>query len=637
MNGNRFSRTLRQAVAAGLCYTCWFSCAWSQSLAIDPVRPSAPIFWRPYLAADVPPARLSNSPRLQDLIRAGTLYLTVQDAIALVLENNIDIEVARYNPISAVWQLERAQAGGALPGVPNGASTAGQVANGQGVAGSEQAAGVVSTGGTTPTNKTSNATVSQVGPVAQTLDPAITGSAIFSHTTTPQYNNTLSLTNILISNTRVYNATLQDGFLYGGSGTISYNEHYLNENAPSDVLNPTVAPSLSVSFQQNLLQGFGKAVNGRTITARKIGVTQSELNFKAQVINSVVQALNLYYNLAADYEDVKAKQSALELAQTLFTDNQKQVQIGSLAPLDITTAESQVSASERDLVVSQTTLEQQEVQLKNLLSRNGSADPALRNVRIVPLDKIVMPEKDDLPPIPTMLQEAMANRADVAAEKLNDQVTQVNALGTKNGLLPTLEPFVQLSAAGLAGNSKTIVFNGVPITADPYFAGGMTNALGQVIRHDFPSNVGGAIFQTRLLNRQAQGDYGIDQLSLRQTQLGIQKDINQVQVDLLNAVVALQQARARYEASVRNRILEKQLLDSEQKKFALGASTPYNVTQVERDLAAAQSSELGALVTWSNARISIDQILGTTLETNHISLAEAQAGKVSRVSTPPQN
>ena len=464
MTGNRYSRILRQAVAASLCYTCWFSCAsaqlMSQSLTIDPVRPSAPIFWRPYLAADVPPARLSNSPRLQDLIRAGTLYLTVQDAIALVLENNIDIEVARYSPISAAWQLERAQAGGALPGVPNGAATAGTVASGQGVAGSEQAAGVVSTGGATPTNKTSNATISQVGPVAQTFDPAVTGSAIFSHTSTPQYNNTLSLTNILISNTRVYNASVQDGFIYGGSGTISYTEHYLNENAPSDVLNPTVAPSLSVSFQQNLLRGFGKAVNARTITARKIGVTQSELNFKAQVINSVVQALNLYYNLAADYEDVKAKQSALELAQTLFTDNQKQVQIGSLAPLDITTAESQVASSQRDLVVSQTTLEQQEVQLKNLLSRNGSADPALRNVRIVPLDKIVMPEKDDLPPVPTMLQEAMANRADLAAEKLNDQVAQVNALGTKNGLLPTVEPFVSLSAAGLAGNSKTVFFNG---------------------------------------------------------------------------------------------------------------------------------------------------------------------------------
>jgi outer membrane protein TolC len=628
---------IRRAVALVLSYTCWLPCASAQSISIDPERPSAPIFWRPYLAADVPPARLSNSPRLQDLIRAGTLYLTVQDTIALVLENNIDIEVSRYNPILADWNLERAQAGGALPGVPNGASTVGSVASGQGVVGSEAAAGVVSTGGTTPTNKTSNATVSQVGPVAQTFDPSITGSAIFSHTTTPQYNNTLSLTNVLISNTRSYNATLQDGFSYGGSGTISYTEHYLNENAATDVLNPSVAPSVSVSFGQNLLRGFGKAVNTRTIEARKIGLRQSELNFKAQVINSVVDALNQYYGLAADYEDVKAKQNALELAQTLYSDNQKQVQIGSLAPLDLTTAESQLGASQRDLVVSQTTLEQQEVKLKNLLSRTGSADPVLRHVRIVPLDRIVMPEKDDLPPLPTMLQEAVANRADLAAEKLNEQVAQVNALGTKNGLLPVLEPFVQISAAGLAGNPKTVVINGVPFTANSYFVGGMNNALGQVIRNNFPSDLGGATFQAPILNRQAQGDYGIDQLTLRQTQLGIQKDINQVQVDLLNAVVALQQARARYEASVRNRILQKQLLDSEQKKFALGASTPYNVTQTQRDLAAAQSSEIGALVTWRDARTSIDQILGTTLETNHISLAEAQTGKVSRTSAPPQN
>lgn len=630
----RFSGALRQAVAVGLCYTCFLSCTWGQSIPIDPVRPSAPIFWRPYLAADVPPARLSNSPRLQDLIRAGTLYLTVQDAIALVLENNIDIEVARYNPILSAWNLERSQAGGALPGVPNGASSAGAVASGQGVAGSEAAAGVISTSAASAT-KTANASVSQVGPIAQTLDPAFQESSVFSHTSAPQFNNTLSQTDVLVSATHVDSASLTEGFLSGASAVLTYSEHYLSENAATDILNPTEAPSLSIQIGQNLLRGFGVAVNARNITANKIRLGQSDLNFKAQVINSVVQALNLYYNLAADYEDVKAKQSALELAQSLYTDNQKQVQIGSLAPLDITTAESQVAASQRDLVVSQTTLEQQEVQLKNLISRNGSADPALRNIRIVPLDRIVMPEKDDLPPIPAMLQEAMANRADLAAEKLNDRIAQVNALGTKNGVLPTLEPFLGISAAGLAGTRKTILANGVPVTADPYFAGGINNALGQVFRNNFPSDVAGFFFQAPILNRQAQADYGIDQLSLRQTQLSIQRDINQIQVDLMNAVVALQQSRARYDASARNRILEKQLLDSEQKKFALGASTPYNVTQVQRDLAAAQSSELGALVTWSNAKISIDQILGTTLETYHISLSEAKTGKVNRASTPP--
>ncbi len=630
MTPRRFSRILRQAVAAGLCYTCWLSCGWSQSISIEPVRPQAPVIIRPYLAADVPPVRLANSTRLQDLIRAGTMYLTVQDVIALVLENNIDIEVARYNPILAAWNLERSEAGGALPGVPNGASQAGTVASGQGVAGSEQAAGVVSTGGNSATARASNATIQQVGPVTQTLDPIVQGSTVFSHTTAPQFNARLSLTSVLISSTHVYNVSLQQGFLSGGSGTVSYSDHYLQENAPSDVLNPTVAPNITISMQHNFLRGFGVAVNARTITANKIGLRTSDLNFKAQVINSVVQALKLYYGLAADYEDVKAKQSALELAQTLFADNQKQVEIGSLAPLDLTTAESQVAASQRDLVVSQTTLEQQEVQLKNLISRTGSADPVLRNVRIVPLDHIVLPEKDDLPPIPTMVQEAMANRADLAAEKLNEEAAEVNALGTRNGLLPSLQGFASLSAAGLAGTRRTVFFNGVPFTADPYFAGGIGNAIGQVFRRDFPSETGGAFFQASIKNRQAQADYGIDQLSLRQTQLTNQRDINQVQVDLMNAVVALQQARARYQAVVKNRILQKQLLDSEQKKFSLGASTPYNVTQVQRDLAAAQSSEIAALAAWSDARMSLDQILGTTLETYHVSIAEAKVGKVAK-------
>jgi outer membrane protein TolC len=563
---------------------------------------------------------LANSSRLKDLIRAGSLYLTVQDAIALVLENNLDIEVARYNPILAAWQLERAQAGGALPGVPAPASQAGSVASGQGVVGSETAAGVISTQGSTTTNKSSNATVSQVGPVAQTLDPAFQESMVFSHTSQPQFNSTLSLTSVLISATHVYNASLQQGFLSGGSVTVSYTDHYLKENAPTDLLNPTVAPNVSVQFQHNLLRGFGVAVNARNITAQKMNLKGSDLNFRNQVISSVVQTLNLYYNLVADYEDVKAKQSAVELAQALYEDNKKQVQIGSLAPLDLTTAESQVAASQRDLVVSQTTLQQQEVQLKNLLSRTGSADPELRNVRIVPLDKIVMPEKDELAPVEDMLRQALANRSDLAVEKLNEQTAEVLAVGTKNGLLPSLQAFVAESAAGLAGTRRTVVVEGHPFTADPYFSGGIGTALGEVFRRNFPTNVAGAFFLAPLKNRQAQADYGIDQLSLRQTQLTNQKDINQVQVDLMNSVVALEQARARHEAAVKNRVLAQQLLDSERKKFSLGASTPYLVTQQQRDLATAQSAEIAALVSWSNARVALDQTLGVTLETNHVTL-----------------
>ncbi len=395
-----------------------------------------------------------------------------------------------------------------------------------------------------------------------------------------------------------------------------------------------MAPNLSLTFQHNLLRGFGVAVNARAITVAKINLRVSDLAFKLQVINAVNQTLKQYYGLVADYEDVKAKQSALELARALYEDNKKQVQIGSLAPLDVTAADSQVAATERDLVISQTALQQQELELKNLLSRTGSADPVLRDVRILPIDRIVLPENDDLPPLETMLQQALANRADLAIEKAAIEAAEVSALGTKNGILPALQVFGSESEAGLAGTRRTLIVHKVPETADAFFAGGTGTALGQVFRHDFPSDRIGAALQAPVFNRQAQADYGFDQLSLRQIQLTNQKDISQVQVDLMNSVVMLQQARARYEAAVKDRILEKRLLDSEQEAYAVGKSTPYLVTQQQRDLAAAQFVEIVAMVTWRSALIVLDETLGTTLETNHVSIGEAKAGKVARSLTP---
>jgi len=629
-----WGRSFQRGFACAASLMLWYATAFGQTASIEPERPHAPVLWRPYLAPRVPASRLANSPRLGELIRGGSLYLTVQDAIALALENNMEIEIARYNPILSAWQLERSEAGGALPGVTSLASQAGSVASGQGVAGAEAAAGVISTGGNSAKNST-NASVSQVGPVAQTLDPIFQESQVFSHTSTPQFNAALSFTSVLVQATHVYTGSYQQGYLQGGSVTVSYNEHYLDENAPTDLLNPTVAPTLGISVQQNFLQGFGEAVNARAIRAAKLNAQASDLSFKTQVINTVVQTLNQYYGLVADYEDVKAKRSALELARSLFTDNKKQVEIGSLAPLDLTTAESQVGATERDLVISESTLRQHEVQLKDLISRSGSADRALREVRIVPLDRIVMPEKDDLPPVPAMMQQALANRADLAAEKLSLQSAEANAVGTKNGVLPLLQGFASETEAGLAGVRRTLVVGGAAITAPASVGGGLGTALSQVFRRNYPTDLVGEFFQASIMNRQAQGDYGIDQLSMRQTELQNQKDISQVQVDLMNSVVALQQSRARYEAAVKSHVLEQQLLDSEQKKYRLGASTPYLVAQQERDLAAAQSTEIAALVSWSNARIALDQVLGNTLEANHVSLEEARTGKVQRSSSPP--
>lgn len=630
MTGN-----IRKCIALGLCGIWPVSSGLAQQSSIEPVRPSAPILWRPYLAPDVPPVRLANSGRLRDLVRAGKLYLTARDAIVLALENNIDIEVSRYNPIHSAWQVERYEAGGALPGVPSGASQTLSVASGQGVLGSQQAAGV-SVSGSNGARSTSNTTITQIGPTTQTLDPTIQESTTFSHRTLPQPDVVQSITPILIQNQRIYTGSVQEGFLSGGAVSLTYNNHYLNENAPSDLLNPSDAPNLSVSFQHYLLQGFGVAVNARFITVAKINLQTSDLNFKTQVIATVVSVLNAYYSLVVDYEDLKAKTSAEQAAQTFFEDTKKQVQIGTLADLDATRAESQVAASQQDLVNSQTSLRQHELQLKNLISRIGLEDPVVAGAQIVPVDRIAISDNDDLPPLKDLVQKALANRSDLAAEKAGVTTAEVSALGTKNGVLPTLVVFASEIQSGLAGTAKTVLGpGGVLERPNPYFIGGIGNALGQIFRRDFPSETGGAYFATPLRNRQAQADQGIDQLQIRQTELTTQKDLKQAQVDILNDVVALRQARARYDAAVKGRTLAQKLLDAEEKKYALGASISYNVIQQQRDLATAQSAEISALGTYSNARIALDQTLGTTLETNQISIEDARTGKVAQTSSLP--
>ena len=478
----------------------------------------------------------------------------------------------------------------------------------------------------------------------------------------PQPEVVQSAVTNLIQNTRIYSASLTQGLLTGGNVSISYKDQYLNENAPTDLLNPSSATTLSISFRHNLLQGFGTALNSRGITVAKANVRVNDLYFRTEVINVVANVLDLYYGLVADYEDAKATSSALEVARTFYENNKKQVSIGTMAPLDVTTAESQVASSEQASVQSQAALEQQQVSLKNVLSRNGLADPLIRDVQVIPLDRIVVPDRDDLPPVKDLVAKARANRPDIQANQLNLINSQTNAVNTQNGVLPTLSVQANASAQGLAGVTRysqvrTGASNGTGIippgyvacppsagpprslceVPDPYFVGGIGTALGQSIRRDFPTQNVSAYIAPTIYNRLSIADQVIDQLSIRQTELQNAKSINQITVDVSNQVVGLQQARIRYQAAVHNRILEEQLLAAEQKRFALGASTTYSVVQQQRDLATAQSTEVAALVTYSSARISLDQTLGTTLESNHVNIREAQEGRVQRTSTLPNS
>jgi outer membrane protein len=542
--------------------------------------------------------------------------------------------VARYNPITAAWQLERSQAGGALPGVPSSAAQAGNVANGQGVVGSQAAAGVSYSGNGPNSASATNATIAEIGPIAQTLDPIVQESNIFSHQTAPQPDTIQSVLPVLISNTRNYSFSYQQGFLIGGNVTATYRDSYLNENAPTDVLNPSSAPSLSFTYTQYLLRGFGIGVNARTIRVSQLNVRASADNFKTQVSNTVNQVLNVYYTLSAAYEDERAKANAVEVAQQFYDNSRIQERAGTLARLDVVTAEAQLASAQYDLVNSQTSLREEQVQLKNLLSRNGIADPALASAQIIPLDRIAITDANDLPSLSDLVHTALTNRSDLAAERLGIDSSEVSSLGTKNGILPLLVGIASESMAGLSGTPRIAVSSFGVETSNPYFNGGIGNALGQVVRRNFPTNRAAAYFQTPLRNDLAQADYAIDQLQLRQSQIQLSKDVNQVGVDISNYLIALRQGHARYLAAAQTRILQQQLLDAEQKKLAGGASTPFNVVQQQRDFIAAQSAELAALVDFNNARLALDQTLGLTLERNHVSIQDAREGKVARVSSP---
>jgi outer membrane protein len=581
-------------------------------------RPSGPLFIRSYRPASASPVNLTNSDHLHSLIRAGHLYLTVQDAISLAIENNLDLEVDRYGPLGAGWALERAQGGGPLRGVTNGNSLVNQATSGQGVVGSEVAAGLAqntSSGG----GSSGGATVTQIGPVTQNLDPVFQNGTSFSHTTYPYAITYVSGTPTLISAQHVYDSFVQQGLLTGGYVQVSANESYEKQNAPTDYLNPSVAPVVQIYLRHNLLQGFGTGVNGRFISVAQKNVQAAQETFRSQLLNVVANVLNLYWDLVTDDDDLAVRQRAVDQAQKFYDDTRKQIELGVVPRFEAARAQANVTTNKQLFGIAQATAQQQENLLKNAISRNGLEDPLLDVAQVVTLDRIQVPEQDNLPPLRNLVATALANRPDVALAKINDEVSEISALGTANGVLPSLQGFASVSASGLAGTSAP--YQGV--TADKYYVGGLGNALGQVFRDNFPTRRVGALFAGTIHNRVAQGDYGVDQLQLRQSDLVERRNQNQIVVDISNQMVALRQARARYSQAVDSRKLQEQLLEKSQQSFSFGAATLSEVEAAQTSLVVSQETEVTTLSAYSHARISLDQVLGQTLDVNHVSVEQS--------------
>jgi outer membrane protein TolC len=591
-------------------------------------------FTKNYRERGFQPIYMGNSSRLESLLRAGKIYLSLQDAIALALENNLDIELQRYGPQLAEYDLLRAEAGGVIRGVQTqvtqGPSSAVNLVTGgfgavSGGTGGGNIGGIGAGGNT--------GTVFQVtGSAIPNLDPVFTTSFSQAKNSNPQTNSFVTgLTTLVLENTS-YNMGLSKQFLSGTGVDFRYQSNNVDSNSPNNDLNPFTRSNAQLQITQRLLQGFGIAVNNRNIRVAKNNLKVSDLVFKQQVITTVGAIINLYWDLVSFNEDLKVKQKALETAQKLYEDNQKQVEIGTLAPIEIVRAEAEVARTQQDLTISETQLLQQEAIIKNALSRTGIASASVADARIIPTDQIRVPSVENIN-LQELTEAALANRPELAQTAINIQNTKIGLAGAKSQLLPSLDVFASATNNGLAGQINDAPINR-PRFVDPFFVGNYGTAFAQILRRNFPDYNVGFQLNVPLRNRAAQADIANDTLRLRQQELQEQRQLNNIRLEVTNAVIALQQARARHQAAVKSRQLQEQTLEAEQKKYALGSSTIFLVIQAQRDLAQAQAAEVTALANYSRAKNGLDQSTGMVLEVNQVSLEEALRGSVARGPSP---
>ncbi len=595
-----------------------------------------PWFIRNYVPVNTPPVNFANSSRLESLLRAGNLYLSLQDAIALALENNLDIELQRYGPQQAEANLLRTQAGGLLRGVSTSVQQgpASAVSQATGGIGGGTGGGSGTAGGGDLGTTAGGTVITQTGATIINLDPVISAGFQAGHISRPQANTIGTGTTALAVDSRNFFTQVQQGFITGTTVSAGYNQSYSDSNSLGQSLNPLNQGNMSLSITQKVLQGFGRAVNNRNIRIAKNNLKIADLTFKQQVIATTSNIINLYWDLVSINADYGVKKQSVELASKLFEDNKKQVEIGTLAPIEVIRAEAELARTEQELTVTETQLLQQETIIKNVLSRNGITSETIKNARIIPTDSIQV--SADMPSLDLdqLYQQALENRPEIEQTKINIGNTKIGIAGNRSQLLPSLDVSLNFQNNGLAGllNPNRLP-NAMP--PDAYFIGSRSDVLGQLFRRNFPDYSLSFQLNIPLRNRAARADMIIEEISLRQQEIRQQQQLNQLKVSVQNSITALRQADAGVRTAQKSRILQEQTLDAEQKKFVLGATTIFFVIQAQRDLAQARSAEVAALGNYAKAKNNLDQSLGLTLQRSNVSIDEAKTGTVARESQIP--
>lgn len=585
----------------------------------------------PYRQIKIDPLVLTNSPRIQQLIKDGKLLLSLEDAITLAIENNLGINIARYTPWEAETDVLRAKSGQQFFGVPT-------------IGSSPDFANIPSI----------------------TFDPILTANFNLADATIPVNNPFISGTGTsgileLEQHSAQANVSYVEGFHTGTQVTVAWNNTRSSSNTLENLFNPAISSNITITVQQQLLNGFGTLPNTRFIAEAKNERQAADQYFAQQVITTITAVATAYWEYVYDRENVKVEEAALATSTKLYNDNKRQLEIGTMAPLDVLTAESEVATDRQNLILAQTTQLQQQTVLMNDITKQ-LMDPTLINVEIIPTTTLSNPADVNIAALPEAVKEALSSRPDVKQAEALLKNSGIQVKTAHDALLPVLTLFGQYESQGLGGDETTttstptafvadlnaplLTANGTPVLIgpgnQPVYAGtpsafntvstttpgGLGDALSSVFQNKFPTYAIGLNLTLPIRNRAAQADSARAILLDRSAQVQYLQLQNTVALNVRNAQIALQQDRAQVDAAIKAGELAKQTLEAEQKKYQLGASTSYNVILRSRDLTTAQGNELRARINLVEAFINYDQALGRTLSTNRITVADASHGNV---------
>jgi outer membrane protein len=612
-------------------------------------RSAFPYFLRPYKPQEVPQPNLGNSPRIDSLLHDGKIYLSIDDAVALALENNLDIDIARYNLNIADTDFLRAKSGASILGINAGIvqnTPGGGVGGLGGTVGSGAGGTTVAPSGVgTGTNGLVSSTLGIGAPITS-FDPVVTSTLQLDKDDTE--STSVDSVPILSQNTYTANVGYTQGFEWGTTLAAAFNNSHFATNSPVSLLSPGISSNFQLRITQNLLQGFGSLPNTRFIRIAKNNREISDVAFRLQIITTVDQIEDMYWDLVYAYENVRVQQEALTYAQKAMDDTKKQAQVGTVPPIQVVSAQSTVSTDEQNLILAQNNLELEKLLVKNALSRSIE-DPVLAEADVIPTSTMQIPQEEAVVPTQDLINQALDHRAELVESRIDLNSRDLSSKAVRNAMLPTLDAFAYYSGSGVGGNVNPSVlsppcnpavsscFSGSG--APPPFANGgpvgYGGTLNQLFNGTAPDKGVGLTLTIPLRNREAQANQVRAELEYRQAQVRLHQLENQVRIEVRNAQFDVKQNRAAVQAAQYAVNFARQTLDADQQKLKVGLTTTTAILQDASVLTTSESNLVSAKAAYEKSRIELDRATGLLLDHSGIDVADATRGQVTHLPKVP--